>query len=241
MGSSRLPGKPLKEIEEIPMIEHVYRRSELSEVTDETYVATPDAEIRDEVERFGGKAIMTGEHTRPQERVAEASKSIDTDVVINVHGDEPLVHPDLITNSVTKLTSQDESVACCHVGTEIQNEDDFIDQNNVKIALGKNNDIIYYSRNPIPKTYDADFEDISAYKQVGVTAYQKSSLTSVVELEQTPLERAEAIFYLRLLENDYSIKFEETHRDIYTVDTKEDLDRVNEMMKTDRLYKQLFE
>jgi len=103
MASSRYPGKPLCDICGMTMIEHVYRRTVMSESVDETYVATPDVEIRKDVERFDGEYIMTGEHTRATDRVAEAAGSIDAEVIIVMQGDEPLVYPDMLDDAIAPV------------------------------------------------------------------------------------------------------------------------------------------
>ena len=114
MGSSRYPGKPLCMIQNKTMIEHVYLRTELSKHVDRTVVATPDPEIKGEVESFGGEVIMTGDHTRPVSRVAEAAKSTHGDIVIVVQGDEPLVHPDMIDDALEPMRKNQE-FACVNL------------------------------------------------------------------------------------------------------------------------------
>ena len=97
MGSSRYPGKPLVKILDMTMIEHVYKRALMSKSLDELYVATPDEEIKETVEGFGGKSIMTSpKHNRCTDRIAEAVNDIDCDVVVNIQGDEPLIYPEII-------------------------------------------------------------------------------------------------------------------------------------------------
>lgn len=235
MGSSRYPGKPLCDIQGMTMVEHVYHRTDLSDTVDETYVATPDEEIREEVESFGGEAIMTGSHTRPVGRVAEAAESIDAEIVIVVQGDEPLVYPDMIDDAVEPLL-EDESIGCVNLAKEIEDEDVFRDPNNVKVVVDRDWNALFFSREPIPNLRDVTFEEAEVYKQVCIMPFRRDFLLNYVELEETPLVLAESIDMLRLLEHGYDVKMVETEREVHAVDTEEDHERVNELMEDDELY-----
>ena len=106
MGSSRFPGKPLKLILGKPMIEHVYKRAAMSPVLDEVYLATCDQEIIDATDSFGGLSIMTSDtHERASDRTAEAVADLDADVVVMIQGDEPMLHPDMISESLAPYES----------------------------------------------------------------------------------------------------------------------------------------
>jgi 3-deoxy-manno-octulosonate cytidylyltransferase (CMP-KDO synthetase) len=235
MGSTRYPGKPLVDIEGFSMVEHVYRRTKMSEVVDGTYVATPDEEIKEEAESFGADVIMTGQHSRATDRVAEAAESLDGDIVIVMQGDEPLVYPEMIDAAVRPML-QDDSIDCVNLGKAIESEEAFRDANNVKAVVDNNWNALYFSREPIPNLHDTDFDETDVYKQVCVIPFRREALFEFTSLDETPLERAESIDMLRLLENDRNVRIVETERDIYAVDTPEDHERVNEMMANDDLY-----
>lgn len=235
MGSTRYPGKPLCDIHGLTMIEHVYRRTEMSESVDNTYVATPDEEIREEVESFGGEAIMTGSHPRATDRVAEAAEGLDSDIVIVMQGDEPLVYPEMIDDAVEPIIEEDD-VRCTNLAKSIETEESFRDPNNVKVVVDDNWDALYFSREPIPNLHDAEFDNIDAYKQVCVIPFEREFLFEFTSMEQTTLEKIESIDMLRLLENDYDVRLAETECNVYAVDTPEDHEKVNEMMATDDLF-----
>src|SRR3989344_118073 len=117
LASSRFPGKPLVDILGKPMIEHVWRRTSMCKLLDEVWVATPDKEIFDVVEKLGGKAIMTSpNHVMAMDRLAEANETIKADLVVNVQGDEPLIYPEMI-EAIAKPMQEDDSYAC---GTLVQ-------------------------------------------------------------------------------------------------------------------------
>ena len=150
MGSSRFPGKPLARILDKSMIEHVYLRASISDVLEDVFITTPDEEIRREVERFGGKVIMTSpKHERASDRVAEAAKGIDCDIVINLQGDEPLIHPEMISLAVKPLVKSKE-VVCSNIVKRIEKESDYIDPNMIKVVADRNMNALYFSREAIP-------------------------------------------------------------------------------------------
>ena len=235
MGSTRYPGKPLCDIQGMTMIEHVYRRTDLSDRVDTTYVATPDEEIKEEVESFDGKAIMTGSHTRPVSRVAEAAKSTDGEIVVVVQGDEPLVYPDMIDNAIEPMETN-EDIGCVNLAKKIENEEDFRDPNNVKLTVDLNWNALFFSREPIPNLRDVSFDEFDVYKQVCIMPFRRDFLFNYLELDETPLVLAESIDMLRLLEHGYDVKIVETDREVHAVDTKEDHKRVDDMMSEDKLF-----
>lgn len=235
MGSTRYPGKPLCDIHGLTMIEHVYRRTEMSESVDNTYVATPDEEIREEVEAFGGEAIMTGPHPRATDRVAEAAEGLDSDIVIVMQGDEPLIYPEMIDDAVEPIIEEDD-IRCTNLAKSIETEESFRDPNNVKVVVNDSWDALYFSREPIPNLHDATFEEVDVYKQVCVIPFEREFLFEFTSMEETTLEKIESIDMLRLLENDHNVRLAETDHSVYAVDTPEDHEKVKEMMLDDPLY-----
>lgn len=235
MGSSRYPGKPLCDIHGMSMVEHVYRRTAMCERIDETYVATPDEEIRSEVEAFGGEVIMTGPHTRAIDRVAEASESLDAGVVVVVQGDEPLVYPDMIGAAVEPVVEND-NIPVSTMVREIEDESTFEDPNFPKVVVDDQWNALYFSREPIPNRHDRTFEELDAYKHLAVIPFTDEFLTEFANMDQTPLERAESIDLIRALEHGYDIRVVEAERDVYQVDTPADHEVANEMMLEDDLF-----
>ena len=217
------------------MVEHVYRRTRMSDVVDGTYIATPDEEIRDTAESFGAEVIMTGEHSRATDRVAEAAESLDGDIVIVMQGDEPLVYPEMIDDAVEPMLA-DESIACTNLGKALESEAEFRNPNTVKVVVDQDWNALYFSREPIPNLHDTAFEETSVYKQVCVLPFRREALFEFASMDETRLERAESIDMLRLLENGKQVRIVETEHSIHAVDTPEDHERVNELMAEDELY-----
>lgn len=238
MGSSRFPGKPLAPMLGLPMIAHVYHRVALCKKLDEVYVATCDDEIMAAVAAFGGKAIMTSPaHQRASDRVAEAAQNIDADIIIMVQGDEPMLVPEMIEQSVAPFLS-DPNVQCVNLAKRILDEDEYISPNTIKVVLDANDDALYFSREPIPTTRILNFEKILVFKQVCIIPFKRELLLTYAKLEPTPLENAESIDMLRFLEHGYKVRMVETEFETYAVDTQEDLLRVEHILKNDPFVKQ---
>jgi len=235
MASTRYPGKPLCDIHGLPMIEHVYRRTRMSDAVNATYVATPNEEIAEATESFGGEAIMTGQHPRATDRVAEAAEGLDADVVVVMQGDEPLVYPDMLDDAIQPL-KEDDDVLVTNLAKPMHSEAEYRDPNNVKVVVDGDWNALYFSRAPIPNLHDVEYADAPVYHQVCVIPFRRDFLFEFTSMAQTELERVESVDMLRLLENGYDVRLVETTRDTYPVDTPEDHEKVNEMMAEDPLF-----
>jgi len=239
MGSSRFPGKPLARILDLPMIEHVRRRVSLSDFTDDVYVATCDDEIREAVESFGGKVIMTADtHERCTDRVEEAASTLDSDIIVNVQGDEPLILPEAVQDVVRPLTERDD-VLCSSLIYPITNPDELNDVNVVKAVLDQNNRVMFFSRSPIP--YSKTNEEHPLYKESGIRAFQREFLHKYSKLAPTPLERAESVDMLRVLEHGYNLLGVVTNYVTYGVDIPEDVAKVEKLLAEDETQRMLYE
>ena len=235
MGSSRFPGKPLSRILGLSMIEHVYRRTEMSSILDSVFVATCDQEICDAVENFGGNVIMTAStHQRASDRVAEAAEDLNADIIIMVQGDEPMTTPQMIDMAVAPMLD-DLQVQCVNLTAKIKTEEEYQDPNTIKVVMDLEGNALYFSREPIPTRHLLKFEDLPVYKQVCVIPFRHDMLKTYATLEPTPLEQAESIDMLRLLEHGYKVRMVETNFDIHAVDTPEDLYLVETLMQDDPL------
>jgi 3-deoxy-manno-octulosonate cytidylyltransferase (CMP-KDO synthetase) len=230
MASSRFPGKPLAPLHGLPMIEHVFRRAKLCSQLDEIYVATCDEEIRRVAEGFGAKVIMTSAaHERATDRVAEAAEHFAADVVVMIQGDEPMITPEMIETALDSLGSE-RSISCVNLVHRISSRQEFMDPNTIKVVADANGNALYFSRSPIPHV---NFEEAKAkiFKQVCVISFTRACLQEFAQLPATPLERAESIDMLRLLEHGRSVRLVETHVATHSVDTPADLQLVETMMK----------
>ena len=237
MASVRYPGKPLARLLGHPMIEHVYRRVKVSTKISRVIVATCDQEIADVVHDFGGEVVMTSiKHTRGTDRVAEAAEFIDADWVINVQGDEPMVDPKELDRALEEVISG-KSGKVLNFVTPIHDWSSFIDQNVVKSVMSTDNNVLYFSRQPIPHSTKQEFA--GAFKQIGIYIFRKESLLEFAKCPQTPLEIIEKIDMMRLLEHGEVINAFVT-LDQKGVDLPEHVFLVEQALEKDLLFQRIF-
>jgi 3-deoxy-manno-octulosonate cytidylyltransferase (CMP-KDO synthetase) len=242
MGSSRFPGKPLAQIGSMSMIGHVYFRAKMSSALDEVYVATCDKEISDYIESIGGKAVMTaGTHERASDRTAEAMIKIEkatdrkVDIVVMIQGDEPMLNPEMIDESIKPMI-EDETIQVVNLMSSLKSKEEHSDLNEVKVVVDLNNYALYFSREPIPH-WKQGGADIPMYKQVCVIPFRRDFLIEFNGLKQAPLEIIESVDMLRVLEYGYKVKMVYSGFNTYSVDTIEDLRKVEKMIDNDPLIK----
>ena len=230
--SSRFMGKPLADVLGKPMIQHVYERVLRSKTASLAAVATDDRRIFEAVEKFGGRAILTSpEHPSGTDRIAEAVDTLglaDTDIVVNIQGDQPTFEPAQIDEVVQPLL-EDATVEFSTLIYRIRRDEELTDPNAVKVVFDKDHYALYFSRSTIPFVRDrgrkADY-----WKHHGIYAYRKSFLIAFTKLPQGALEKLEALEQLRALEHGHRIKVVETEFDSIEVDTPADLERVRALM-----------
>ena len=227
--STRLPGKPLKDIQGKPMIVRVYERVTCAENLADVIVATDDLRIKAAVEAAGGKAMMTREdHPTGTDRLAEvAEKFKDAEVILNVQGDEPLIDPALIDELAASFKDS-PALQMATVATRMKDEAEIQNPNNVKVVMDKAGYALYFSRSRLP--FDRT-PGARVFKHIGIYAYRRDFLLRYAKMEPTELEKSESLEQLRALENGCRIKVIKTDRKFVGVDTEEDLERVNEIYR----------
>jgi len=227
--SSRFPGKLLALINDKPMMWHVYQRCLESGALDEVYIATDDKRIELEAKNLGLDVVMTSKnHSTGTDRVAEASRMIESDFYVNIQGDEPLIDPEaikLVTNSIVNCS--DPLVQATNAYAPLTNPSDVIDTNVVKVIMDMESNALAYSRQPIPfpKSGAATY-----LRQLGLYAFKTSGLQIFSEQLPKHLEKTEGVEMYRLLEHGFRIKMIETNDDSISVDTLQDLARVQSIM-----------
>lgn len=229
--SSRFPGKPLAKILGKPMIQWVYERVSKVEAINEVYVATDSQEIFDVVTNFGGTAILTGECKCGTDRVYEAIKNINADIVLNIQGDEPLIKKEMIESIIAEFSDPDVNMVT--LKKKITNVNDVNKANVVKVISDIHNDAIYFSRCPIPFDRDGN-EGTEYYKHIGIYGYTKNFLNTFVNLKRSNLECMENLEQLRAIENGYKIRVVETQYESVGVDLPEHIALVEEAMKKEK-------
>ena len=240
MGSTRFPGKPMALIHGIPMIGHVYQRTKMCAKVAETYVATCDLEIFDYIQSIGGKAVMTADtHERCTDRTAEAMLKIEkesgekTDIVVMVQGDEPMVTPEMIEQSITPML-KDLLINVVNLMAKMKTVEEFEDPNEVKVVVGLDGNALYFSREPIPSRKKG-VTHVPMLKQVCIIPFRRDYLLKFNSMPETPLERIESVDMMRILENGEQVRMVMTDAETLSVDTPEDLKKVAKLMEMDEL------
>ncbi|WP_028325919.1 3-deoxy-manno-octulosonate cytidylyltransferase [Desulfatirhabdium butyrativorans] len=232
-GSTRFAGKPLARICGKPMIQHVVERVSQSKTIDMLAVATDDLRIEGCVKDFGCRVIRTGSENRSgSDRVAEAADLLGlsgTDIVVNVQGDQPLVHPESIDDVISPLVA-DEAVVMSTLAFKIVRPEEITNPKDVKLVCDRRGFALYFSRSAIPFGRDPGVV-FDTYKHLGVYAYRKAFLDIFCSLETGELERIEQLEQLRALENGYAIRVVATRHDSPEVDLPEDIARIEELIK----------
>ena len=236
MGSTRFPNKPLMPIDGHPMLWHTWRRSQLSGVLDSLVIATCDDAIREAAEGFGAQVVMTSDrHTRAGDRVAEAARRLPGDIVLNIQGDEPLVHPELI-RAVVALFDGRPDVHCVNPIAPIVDLEDFESPNTVKVVADQAGRAMYFSRYPIPSNWIQERTG-PVYRQVPILAFRRQFLFDLSELPATPLEIQESVDLLRALEHGMTIHVLPTPFQTIGVDVPDDVARVERVLRDDPMYR----
>ncbi len=240
--STRFPGKALAEIDGRPMIQHVYERTAQSELISRVIVATDDLRIADAVSSIGGESIMTSTgHETGTDRLAEVAAGLDSDIIVNVQGDEPLIDPAMIDLALQPFL-EEADLQMGTVKTRIKCLHDFLSPNVVKVVTDNRGDALYFSRSPLPFFRDKwkDLKDDSfccgkllCYKHVGLYVYRRDFLLKFAAMPATFLEISEKLEQLRAIENGIKIRVVETEFESVGVDTPDDL------LKAQELYRKL--
>lgn len=232
--STRFPGKPLAMLGGEYVIQRVYEI--VAKTLDEAYVATDDQRIFDAVLSFGGKAVMTRtDHKSGTDRIEEAVEKInsDCDVVVNVQGDEPFIHPSQIETVCRCFDDPQTQIAT--IGKPFDAMDAVENPNSPKIVVDNNGNAMYFSRSVIPFVRGKQCEEwIKEYpflKHLGLYAYRKEVLAEITKLPQSSLEKAESLEQLRWLQNGYRVKVGVTDIETVGIDTPEDLIRAEKVLE----------
>jgi 3-deoxy-manno-octulosonate cytidylyltransferase (CMP-KDO synthetase) len=237
MKASRFPGKPIAKIAGLPMIEHVFRRSILNRRFSEICIATCDRQIADASEAFGCRALMTSDaHQRGTDRVAEAAQSVDADIIVNIQGDEPLIHPGIFDELLSPFDDvRNADVGCTNLMAALHSEEEHDSLNNVKVVVDLRGRAMYFSREPIPSRR-MGARPSYMYRQIGIYAFRGPVLRAFSTLSPTPSEIAESCDMMRFVEHGYAVQMVPTEIQLQSVDTPEDLAVAERLMQDDVLF-----
>lgn len=233
--SSRFDGKLLKklinkEIEKT-VIRETYERMSSYNIFDEVIVVTNSEEIKNEIVSGGGHVYYSNaqKHESGTDRIAEAVKNIDADIIFNVQGDEPFIAKKPLEDLITLMEREKDDLLVASLMKELVEKEKIESSDYVKVTCSKSGKAINFSRSivPYPKK---ELHLAKYYEHVGVYAFTKKALLAFAQLQPTPLEKVESVECLRFLENDIPIKMVETDTFLLEIDTEEDLQHVNNLL-----------
>ena len=240
--STRLPGKALAEIAGKPMIAHVLARAQLVRGVDRVLVATDDERIADAVESAGGEAVMTrSDHPSGTDRVAEVARALSAEIIVNLQGDLPLLEPAHVEAALDCLNvapaepGKPATPQMATLATRLGRDE--VDRPQVvKVVRDVRGDALYFSRSPIPWGLPGESErggDAIGLRHIGLYAYRRTFLLELANFAPTPLERAERLEQLRVLEHGHRIRVAivEAGESMIEVDTPEDLERARALLE----------
>jgi 3-deoxy-manno-octulosonate cytidylyltransferase (CMP-KDO synthetase) len=231
--STRLPGKPLAEIDGIPMVVRVWRQASLSRALDRVLVATDDDRIASVVRAAGGEAIMTrSDHPSGTDRIAEVARTVEAEIFVNVQGDLPFVDS-VDLDALTRPMLSEPTLEMATLAAPILQEHEWRNPNVVKLVRDQRGDALYFSRGPIPFDRDSGFPS-NALRHIGVYAYRREFLLRFAALSPGVLEQIEKLEQLRVLERGFKIRVVNSVAPSLEIDTPEDLAHANDFSRANK-------
>jgi len=230
--SERFPGKMIVDLEGKPLVWHAYARACKAELVDEVVVAADDERIADALAPHGVNVVMTSpEHTTGTDRVAEVAAQSDAEIIVNVQGDEAMIDPRVIDETIRPLLREPDvpMSTACHVLTDPAK---IADPNVVKVVRDQRGHALYFSREPIPHLRGGSAtEGPVHFQHIGLYVFRRDFLIVYANLPPTPLEQLERLEQLRAIENSYKIAVVETDYRCIGVDTPADLEEVRALLR----------
>ncbi len=229
-GASRFPGKSLARILGRPMIQWVWEAASRSRLTEQVVIATDDDRIAEAATKFGADVVMTKKsHRSGTDRIAEVAGKISAHLYVNVQGDEPLLSAAAVDDLIRGMM-ESPRIPVGTLAHRIEKEDEWRSPEVVKVVCNRHNEALYFSRSPLPfqRTFDPRARLL---RHVGIYAFRARALATFVSLKPSPLEVAESLEQLRVLEHGLAIQVIETKYRCLGVDTPADLKRVEAVLR----------
>lgn len=229
--ASRFPGKLMQKLGDNSVIATTYQNVVETRLFDDVFVATDSEIIFEEIQKIGGKAMMTGKHETGSDRIAEAIQNIDCDIIVNVQGDEPFLKVNPLKQLISVFYDDtNEEISLASLKIKLKNQEEIQSPNNVKVITDKDDFALYFSRSVIPYPRETSVET-TYFKHIGVYAFRKQALLNFAKLPMRPLEIAEKIECLRYLEYGMKIKMIETDFVGVGIDVPEDLEKARRIIE----------
>ncbi len=231
--STRFPGKIIEPLAGKPLVLHAYERAKTAALVSDVVIAADDGRIVEALAPFGARVVMTrADHACGTDRIAEVAEKEDAELIVNVQGDEPLIHGETIDAAIRPFLS-DPELCMSTARVRLSDPADITNPNVVKCITDVNGYALYFSREPIPHVRDEADRQAGPrchWKHLGLYVYRRDFLLRFAKMPQTPLEKLEKLEQLRALENGYKIAVVDTEYEGIGVDTPEDLEQVKAML-----------
>ncbi|WP_010135378.1 3-deoxy-manno-octulosonate cytidylyltransferase [Ochrovirga pacifica] len=230
--ASRFPKKLLRDLCGKTVITRTYQATVNTGLFDEVYVVTDSIKIRQEIEAHGGNVIMSvKEHECGSDRIAEAADFVSGDIIINVQGDEPFTRKEPLQDLINVFKNDIHGeIAVASLVHTMEDWEEIVNPNNVKVVLDANQCAMYFSRAPIPHPRDKEVE-VTYYKHIGIYAFRRFALLNFPNMKMHQNEATEKLEGIRFLEHGMKMKMVETPYKVVGIDTPEDLEKAKKMVK----------
>ena len=230
--AQRFPGKLMQDLGGVPVIVQTYRTVVATGLFDQVVVATDDDGIATAIQSEGGEVFRSQkEHDCGSDRIAEAVKDSDADIVVNIQGDEPFIHKQSLADLLAVFANDpDQRIDLASLMFSMTDSEAVNNPNNVKVIVDENNFALYFSRSPIPYYRETTVAKIY-HKHIGIYAFRKNALVEFSSSNMTPLEKAEKIECIRYLEQGKKMKMVPTPFESIGIDTPEDLEIARQKLK----------
>ena len=231
LNSSRLEKKLIKDLDGIPIIVRTYKNIVSTNLFEEVIVVTDADEIVEILKKHNIKFLKSlKSHNTGTDRIAEFADKFNSDIIVNVQGDEPFINKDDLIKIINEFKCDSNNlVNVVSLMIKLSNIDEINNPNNVKVVVDNNNDSILFSRSIIP--FDRDDLKPNYYKHIGVYAFRTLYLKKFAKYDQTPLEKAEMIEALRIVEHGEKIRMIEIFKEHVSIDTIDDLKMAESILK----------
>lgn len=234
-GSTRFPGKPLALIDGKTLIQRTYENAKKCQALDDLVVATDDAAIFKHVIHFGGKAVMTSSNCPTgTERLAEVIRNnegfSEYEAIINIQGDEPFLESEVIDQVIQKLF-EDELAVMSTAVTKLRSKEEAENSSVNKCVMDRQGNALYFSRSLIPSGHTGAWQpNVTYYKHLGIYGYRRDFLLHYAELQPTPLQLAEDLEQLKVLEHGFRIKVAIVESSSIGIDKPEDINKIRHLL-----------
>ncbi len=231
LASTRFPGKVIAPLMGHPLVYHTWQQVNRAQLVDRVIVATDDQSVVEALAPYPVEVVLTDPgHATGSDRIAEVARTLDAELIVNIQGDEPVIDPETIDATIRPLLADSDAVMST-ARRSLESPESIQDRNVVKVVCGTDGNALYFSRLPIPCYRDGGMPAGTYWQHIGLYVYRREFLLAFSALAPTPLEQAERLEQLRVLEHGFRIAVVTTQYTAIGVDVPADLKVVEELLQ----------